>query len=231
MTSFDVIGFGLAAFFTIAILSYLIGDNPLYRVAIHLFVGVTAGYAIIVVCYNVIGPWLSHTLLPQIINLASLNFSDVPGLVSASVVLVLGLILILRAFRIAAPLGTWVLAFLVGVGAAVAVGGAVTGTLFPQMRATFVSLLPGDVEQWASDLIVLFGTLTTLGFFYYGARGERGQKVERPPLVRGLAFFGQIFIGTAFGTLYAGALVASLAFFAGSLQTLIDAVANLTLGF
>lgn len=218
MTSLDVIGFGLAALFTIAILSYLIGDNPLYRVAINLFVGITAGYAVVVVSYNVLKPWA--------LRLWTLEFAEVGWILSAFAAL-LGLILVMRAFRLAAPLGTWVMAFLVGVGAAVAIGGAVTGTLFPQMQASFISLFPSNLEKWGSDLIILFGTLTTLGFFYYGARGERGQKVERPPLVRFIAPFGQIFIGTAFGTLYAGALVASLAFFAGSLQTLIDAIANL----
>lgn len=220
MTSLDLIGFSLAALFTIAILSYLIGDNPLYRVAINLFVGITAGYAVVVVSYNVLKPWA--------LRLWALEFADVGWLLSA-VAALLGLILFLRAFRIAAPLGTWVMAFLVGVGAAVAIGGAVTGTVFPQMQASFVSLVPGEagLEKWGSDLLILFGTLATLGFFYYGARGERGQKVERPPLIRLIAPIGQIFIGVAFGTLYAGALVASLAFFAGSLQTLIDAIANL----
>lgn len=218
MTPFDVIGFGLAALFTIAILSYLIGDNPFYRVAINLFVGVAAGYAVVVVSYNVLKPWATR--------LQALEFADVGWLLSAFTAL-LGLILVLRAFRIAAPLGSWVMALLVGVGAAVAIGGAVTGTLFPQMQATFVSLLPGDTETWASEMIILFGTLITLGFFYYGARGEPGQKVERPPLIRLIAPIGQIFIGTAFGTLYAGALVASLAFFAGSLQILIGAIANM----
>lgn len=218
MTSLDVIGFGLAALFTIAILSYLIGDNPLYRVAVNLFVGVTAGYAVVVVSYNVLKPWAQR--------LWALEFTSTDWLLSA-VAAALGLILLLRAFRIAAPLGSWVMALLVGVGAAVAIGGAVTGTLFPQMRATFISLLPSNLEQWVSDVVILLGTLATLGFFYYGARGERGQKVERPPLVRLVAPIGQLFIGTAFGALYAGALVASLAFFAGSLQTLIEAVANL----
>jgi hypothetical protein len=187
-------------------------------VAVNLFVGVTAGYAVVVVSYNVLKPWA--------LRLWALEFTNTGWLLSAMAA-ALGAILVLRAFRIAAPLGSWVMAFLVGVGAAVAIGGAVTGTLFPQMRATFVSLIPSDLEKWVSEVVILFGTLVTLGFFYYGARGERGQKVERPALVRGMAFFGQIFIGTAFGTLYAGALVASLAFFAGSLQTLIDAVANL----
>ncbi len=215
----------IAALFTILILSYLIGDNPLYRVAVNLFVGVTAGYAVVVVCYNVIGPWLTNTLLPQIANSVAGDFSDLGGMVSAFFVFLLGLILILRAFRLATPLGTWVMALLVGVGAAVAIGGTVTGTLFPQMQASFVSLLPGagGLEKLASDLLILFGTLVTLGFFYYGVRGERGQKVERPPLVRLIAPIGQLFIGAAFGALYAGALVASLAFFAGSLKTLLDA--------
>ena len=31
--------------FTVLILSYLLGDNPLFRVGIHLFIGISVGYA------------------------------------------------------------------------------------------------------------------------------------------------------------------------------------------
>jgi len=208
----DLIGFSVSSVITIAILSYLLGDNPLYRIAMHLLVGVAAGYAAVVVTYNTILPWIGRVQ----------NFDPL-----AMVGVLLGLLLLLRAFRMMNILGSWVVAYLVGVGAAVAIGGAVVGTLGPQIQATSLSLLPSSFdgagfEKAADAWVIVLGTLATLGFFYYGARGERGQRVERPLLARLIAPIGQIFIGTAFGAMYAGALLSSIVFFATSLKTLWD---------
>ena len=208
---------GLLSFLlTIAILSYLIGDNPIYRVAVHLFVGVAAGYAVVVAYYAVIQPQL---VAPLPAALEKAEFLDAGGLVLA---LALGLLLLFKSLGVAHRLGSLVVAFLVGVGAAVAVGGAVIGTLIPQTDATILSLAPpgsaNTLSQQAEYVItaaaIIVGTLTSLGFFYYGGRAEPGAPVERPALVRPIAAIGQVFIGTAFGVMYAGALAASLAVFA-----------------
>ena len=47
----DLIGASLGFFFTLALLSYLIGDNPLYRIALHVFIGVSVGYILLVIIY------------------------------------------------------------------------------------------------------------------------------------------------------------------------------------
>ena len=61
---------------------------------------------------------------------------------------------------------------------------------------------------------MVVGTLSTLAVFYYH---ERGQKILRAAFIKPL---GQIFIGTALGAMYAGALAASLAVFSHSLWNL-----------
>jgi len=40
----DIIGVWLSVLMTLCILSYLYGDNPFYKAAEHIFVGVSAGY-------------------------------------------------------------------------------------------------------------------------------------------------------------------------------------------
>src|SRR5512140_1943279 len=48
---------GVTAFlFTLVIFSYLIGDNPLFRIAIYIFVGVSAGYVAVVAFWQVLWP-------------------------------------------------------------------------------------------------------------------------------------------------------------------------------
>ncbi|MGN6108025.1 MAG: ComEA family DNA-binding protein, partial [Kofleriaceae bacterium] len=48
LATIDVIGTWVGIFLTICILSFLYGDNPFYKVAEHLFVGVSIGYIVVV---------------------------------------------------------------------------------------------------------------------------------------------------------------------------------------
>ncbi|HNK64616.1 MAG TPA: hypothetical protein PLE14_11200, partial [Anaerolineales bacterium] len=60
----DLISGALSFLFTILILSYVIGDNPLFRVAIYVFVGVASGYVASVVIWQVLVPRLITPLVP-----------------------------------------------------------------------------------------------------------------------------------------------------------------------
>jgi hypothetical protein len=213
----DLLGSILAFVLTLCVFSYLLGDNPLYRIAVSIFVGAAAGYAVVIAWYNVIFPQMIAPLL-SLDDLLSLNFALIGPPLGA---LLLTGFLVLKLGRGTSRLGSPATAFLVGVGSAVAMGGAVTGTLFPQTRASFLPLLldtfdAAGLERWASSVVIVVGTLATLGFFYYGGRARPGQPADRPAFAKPIAVVGQVFIGTAFGVMYAGALAASLAFFAQS---------------
>lgn len=208
---------GLAALvITVGLLTYLLADNPLYRIVSHLFIGVTAGYVALLAWYMVIEPQLFAPLA------AGLTGGNPPGTLRLLIVQIVGvvggLLLLLKSVHVAGRLGTLVVALMLGVGVAVAVGGGLTGTLIPQAAATMVPLLPLKESNWpelaVQGLFTVIGTLTTLGFFYYGGRAEPGSPVERPAIVKPVAAVGQVFIGAAFGMMYAGALAASVAIFA-----------------
>ena len=55
---------------TLSILSYVIGDNPLYRLALHILVGVSAAFAVVITvrdaAVGLVGA-ITGTLLPQIL--------------------------------------------------------------------------------------------------------------------------------------------------------------------
>ena len=55
----DTIGIGVGLIATIFVYSYLLGDNLLYRFAVHLLVGVSAGYAAVVVIRELLWPVLN----------------------------------------------------------------------------------------------------------------------------------------------------------------------------
>ena len=61
--SLDLITGIVAFLFTLFIFSYLIGDNPLFRLAVYIFVGVSAGYVAAVAYRQVLWPDLFFPLL------------------------------------------------------------------------------------------------------------------------------------------------------------------------
>lgn len=196
---------GLFAFLlTIMVFSYLIGDNPFFRLAIYLFVGVAAGYAASVVWHQVLWPRLFQPVLFG-------QTWDVRLL--AAVPLVLSLLLLGRLSPRTARLGNLPLAFLVGIGAAVAIGGAVMGTLLPQIGSS-VNLMRWQqaeypLERLAEGAIILIGMVTTLAYFHYGARPAPGG-LRRARVIEALAWVGRVFLAMALGVLFAGALMAAL---------------------
>lgn len=209
----DALG-GITAFLlTLMVFSYLVGDNPLYRFAIHLFIGAAAGYTAVVLIQSLIVP----RLVFGTINAASNVMNDPLPLVRAVVPIVLGLMLTLKLSGGVAHFGNMAMAFVVGVGAAVAVGGAISGTLFPQVQATWINPLRGDGLNLVLNLIntglIILGTILTLMYFFYSAQTIPGGRSDRPPFLKPLAWGGQTFITIALAALYAGALAATLAIF------------------
>lgn len=203
----DLAGVLLGFFFTLTIFSYLLGDNALFRLTIHIFIGVAAGYAAVVSWYNVIWPQLLQPLISG--DQGERLYLLVPLLLA-------GLLLTKSSSRLAGW-GNVTLAYLVGVGMASAIGGAVLGTLFPQSSAT-VNLFDPQALSGGLDFVVKFmeagiilvGTVTTLIYFQFSARPKLNQAPRRSPLVEGLAWVGQIFIAIALGALFAGVYTAAL---------------------
>lgn len=189
---------------TVMVLTYLIGDNPAFRVAVYIFIGVSAGYAAAVAWHQVLYPRLVLPLLAG--SLAERLLALIP--------LVLGLLLLFKLSPRSANLGSPSMAFLVGVGAAVAIGGAVMGTLIPQTRASMNALnLSSAGQYWLERLsegvVMLIGTITTLVYFHYGAKATISGP-DRGKLIQGLSWVGQIFIAITFGLLFSGVFVAAM---------------------
>jgi len=60
--TFDGLGVWIAALLTLFIFSFLYKDNPFYKLAEHLFVGVSIGYIVTQQYYNVVRPKLVMNL-------------------------------------------------------------------------------------------------------------------------------------------------------------------------
>jgi len=204
----------VAFLLTIFIFSYLFGDNFLFRLASYLFVGVSAGYVFVLVLLQVIIPRL-------IIPLNKFGFVELMVFIIPP--LVGGALLLTKISPRMASLGTLPMAYLVGVGAAVAVGGAVFGTLIGQVAGTARTIAVSGVEGF----IVLVGTICTLAYFQFSGSARPGQTMLRQPLVEGLATAGQVFVGITLGALFAGVYAAALTALMERLAFLFTTIANL----
>jgi hypothetical protein len=222
------IGTILAFVLTLMVYGYLAKDIPLmralYRIAAYILIGVTLGYAAIVAWHSVLSPRL-------LLRLES-------GQWWYLVPLVLCLLLLAKARRSWSGVGNVTLAFVFGVGAALAMGGALTGTLLPQVQAAFVSLNPAHYEglvaqQGGLSLIfvtnaalITLGTVCTLLAFSYTVGTDRDDAGPGRRLVDGIvqvAFgFGKVFIMFTVGALLATTSISLLSALVDRIRFLVE---------
>jgi hypothetical protein len=202
--------YGIISFLlTIMVLSYLIGDNVLFRIAIYAFIGVSAGYVAVVAIYQVIWPYLFNPL-------ASAPMLE-RGLLL--VPLVLGALLMMKISPRLSWLGGPAVGYLVGAGAAVAISGAVLGTIFPQVAAAaepfdVIGLTQRGINPLQSlfnGLVMIIGTIATLAYFHFGASRKEDGSVKRNGLIEAVAWVGKLFVALTLGVLFAGVYAAALA--------------------
>jgi hypothetical protein len=178
-------GFGLwfAALLTLAILSFLYRDNPIYRFTEHLFVGVSAAYWMVMGFWTTLVPNLFGKLWP---SLTARWF--LPGLEGTTrdplwflYVIPLGfsVLLLMRLMPKGAHLSRWALAFILGTTAGLRLIAFLTADFMGQIRATLVSvagyraaLVPGGMPTWSFeqmfwDGVAVIAILAALAYFYF----------------------------------------------------------------
>lgn len=189
----------IAIILTIAVLSRIAGANPLFRAAQYLFVGVSLGLAFVITFHQV--------LRPAAVELSS---GSSTGMLLYGVPLVLGVFLLPRA--LGGQEFSWLanipLAIVFGVGSALAIGGAIIGTLLPQILDT-ARPFTGDTGTIIGIIVLAVGTIATLAGFYYTVP----QQSSSGRLVAIMSVIGHWVLMVAFGF-----------FFAATLQTYLSAL-------
>lgn len=222
MTSIEVLSAFIGFILTMMVFSYLIGDNPLFRVAVYIFIGVASGYAAAVVWNSVLTPKLFVPL------------SDPNKLVLLAVPLLLSISLLTKLSPRISWMGNFAMAVLVGVGAATALGGALRGTLIPQAQASMEALnfrtaSSGSMAifQVIEGFVMLAGTILTLAYFQFSAKRTVDGSVKRNAILEAMAWLGRIFISITFGVLFAGVYMAALTAMIERLSSTISFVKSL----
>jgi len=171
----SVIGIWLTALATLAIYSFLYRDNPFYKAAEYLLVGLTVGYSLVISIKTVLWPGLVSPL-----------FS---GDLARIIPLILGGMMLVRLIP---RLATWSripLAIIVGAGAGVSIPAMLKARVIQQMGATLAQ------PQSVNGIIMLVGVLTTILYFYFA----RAQKGLLQPVAKTGIYYMMVFFGATFG--------------------------------
>ena len=190
----------IAAFLTLMIFSFLFKDNPFYKFAEHLFVGVANGYYIAFYWHNALRPNLFE-------QLAAGNFIYI-------VPLLLGLMYFTRfipkvAWLVRIPIG-----FMIGWGAGINIPVYFQAFVLKQLEGTIVTPLSfTNTTEGIWTLIILVGVVCTLVYFYF-SKAHKG-------ILKPTARIGIIFIMIGFGASFGYTVMARVSLLIGRFQFLL----------
>lgn len=190
----QIIGIWVAAFLTLCIFSFLYKDNPFYRFAEHLFVGVSAGYWAMYSWYNVLLPNLGRPLFIEH------NFILL-------VPLVLGILMLLRLFPKISWLSRWPLAFIVGMTSGYYLVTFLQTNALEQVIGTIVTL------SNINNIILVIGVVTGLLYFFFSTQHKGAVGVS--------ARIGRMFLMVAFGASFGYTVMARISLLIGRLYFLL----------
>ncbi len=210
----------IGAALTLMVLSFLWRDNPFYKFAEHLFVGVSAGYWMVMGFWSTLWPNAIVKLVP-----AAARVTD-PGAVLPDreplvvIPLLLGCLMLLRLWPRLAWIARWPTAFAVGTTLGYNLVRTVRSDFLAQIHATIapglVIVAAGGGVDWmatVNQVILVAGTACGLYYFTYtrGGRGVRG----------GVARAGLMVLMVAFGASFAYAVMGRIAVLVSRLQFLL----------
>lgn len=201
------IGTIVAGILTLAILSFLYRDNPVYKMAETLLIGVSIGYFFVIT-------WTS-TLVDLLF--APLFKDDRWALL---IPLVLGLLMFSRFVPKWSSLSRIPIAVMIGSGAGAAIPAMLEARTIKQMSATVMPLfLTGGLPN-LSGIAVIVGVLTTLSYFYFSREHKGPLGVS--------AKIGTYFLMIFFGTTFGYTVMSRMSTFIGRMEFLLTDFLHLT---
>lgn len=189
-----IVGVWIGAFLTLCFFSILHKENPFYRLAEHVYVGLAAGQAIVM-------GWLN------VKNMAVAPLTKEGDLVQL-IPLVLGILLYARF----APSNVrWLSripsAFLVGIGTGLAFTRFAQSDLIGQIKGAFAPL------NSVNNILVLVGALGTISYFFF-TREQKG-------VLKVSSQIGRWTMMIAFGSAFSNTVMGRLSLLIGRLQYLL----------
>lgn len=169
-----IIGTWIAAALTICIFSFLYEDNPLYKFAEHLFVGVSAGYIIATTYQNVIVPNLYGNVVKGLSMLkATGNWGASMKYLSFAFAGVMGIMLLMKLIPSVNWIARWPLSFMVGTASGLGIVFTMEALVLKQVDATVMPLIvrtSAESINWYTSIqnwLIMIGVCSGLIYFYF----------------------------------------------------------------
>lgn len=207
----ETFGIWVAAFLTLCILSFLYRDNPFYRFAEHLFIGVAVGYGIVQTIHN--------GFIPVAWKPLATAFTDETA--RSGLIKLIPVCSGLLFFARLSPRHTWLIrypiAILIGYGAGVAIPNVLQTDIFAQARGTltpFGSLTALSGGEIFGAALMVIGVICTLTYFFFS--------VEHRGAVGGLSKIGIAFLMIGFGSAFGNTVMGRVALLIQRVDFLIE---------
>lgn len=199
----------IAAALTLAIFSILYKENPFYRVAEHLFLGLSVGYSLTFIWHNAL--W---------------QLALRPLFVGGELILIVPILLGLLYFTRIVPKVSWMvripIAIALGWGSGISIPLAFQASIFRQMQAGVEQIAParfvaGNLFSLTGGIwgiVILLGTLATLMYFFFSRK-------EKSVLSRVASPVGIFFIMLGFGATFGLTVMSRISLLIGRVQFLL----------
>lgn len=209
-----VLGAWVATGLTLFIFSFLYKDNPLFKLAEHLYVGVSVGYAIVKTFDSVI----LHLIVKPIFE---------QGELTLLIPVAIGLLMLTRYVPNAAWMSRYAFAFIVGVGSGLAIPRTISSFILKQIEDTvrpLLSIVGQDGVTFSMNLlnpasnintvIILIGVSSVLFYFFFSIEHQGPGKI--------VARTGVFFLMIAFGAAFGYTVMARMSLLIGRLTDMIE---------
>lgn len=161
--NWDSFGIVIAVGLTLAMYSFLYKDNPAFKIAENLYVGVALGYTVIITWYNALKPDIYDPLFVPIFTRAT----EPEYLVI--VPMILGIFMLMRISARLSWLSRWSFAFVVGLGSGLTIPNYIHTFILKQIEPSMRPLFYGGESIYVSvnGILVLVGVVTVLLYFFF----------------------------------------------------------------
>ena len=200
---FSVLGIWLGAIVTFAIFSFLYKDNPFYKVAEQIFVGLSAGYWFVYTIYFILIPNLFDPLI-----------SDFAGNCIKLIPAVLGIMMLMRLLPKTGWVSRFPIALVIGTTSGVFFLRYLKSDVINQLTATLMNPFTGaDWVVIIGQIMLIVGTLTGVIYFYFSKKHEGAFGAT--------AKVGIYFLMISFGAAFGYTAMARISLLIGRLQFLL----------
>jgi len=197
------LGIWLGVFFTFSIFSFLYKDNPFYKIAEQIFVGLSAGYWVVQIIYD--------TLIPNLFTPLSDDFSRNFILLIPAI---LGIMTLIRIIPKLEWLSRYPIALLIGTTAGISFLRYLKSDVLNQLTATMLN--PFADSDWVSiigKIMLIIGTICGVIYFYFSKKHEGAFGYT--------AKVGIYFLMVSFGAAFGYTVMGRISLLIGRLQFLL----------